>query len=164
MIRPTVGLREIFFVCYNVYLKNKNHAINAPWNTLSKPQYTLKKTHHRIPSSIQFQETAVWLCDTTQYFFQECALNLCLGLMHLACVHLSMYCVIWFEKCVDVEFITNLILYHSSLFLNTNFDSKLLQSFRRKIALSRVQLVQPIINDKHKLNIEQMASSNSYLF
>ena len=100
---------------------------------------------------------------TPRNIFQECALNLCLGLMHLGCVQLSMYCVIWFEKCVDVEFITNLILYHSSLFLNTNFDIKLLQSFCRKIALSRVQLMQPVLNDKHKLNIEQMASSNSYL-
>ena len=27
----------------NVYLKNKNHAINAPWNTLLKPQYTLRR-------------------------------------------------------------------------------------------------------------------------
>ena len=65
---------------------------------------------------------------------------------------------------MDVEFITNLILYHSSLFLNTKFDNKLLQSFRRKIALSRVQLVQPFLNDKHRLNIKQMANSNSYLF
>ena len=63
---------EKFFVCNNVYFKNKNHAINAPCYTLSKPQYTLKKSHHRIPSSIQFQETAVWLCDTTQYFSRVC--------------------------------------------------------------------------------------------
>ena len=48
---------------------------------------------------------------------------------------------------MDVEFITNLILYHSSLFLNIIFDSKLLQSFRRKIALSRIQLNATNLND-----------------
>ena len=59
---------------------------------------------------------------------------------------------------MDVEFITNLILYHSSLFLNIIFDSKLLQSFRRKIALSRIQLNATNLNDKHELDKKQMVN------
>ena len=133
MIRPTVGLRENFFVCYNVYLKNKNHTINAPWNTLSKPQYTLKKTHHRIPSSIQFQETAVWLCDTTQYFSRVC-LELVPGF------NAFRLCAVEYVLCDLIRKMCGCGIHNqfNSLpllpFFNIFFDSKLLQPFRGKIA------------------------------
>ena len=101
---------------------------------------------------------------TPRNIFQECALNLCLGLMHLGCVQLSMYCVIWFEKCVDVEFITNLILYHSSRFLIYSSIANCCKHFVEKLHLSNVQLNATTLIDKHKLAKEQMANKNFFIF